>query len=73
MGGNRHHNKKPTLAIDPKLRQAILDTERLLREDELTGPAKPPEDVQLDYGENGFPRLPECLDRRPKPLLAKAA
>jgi hypothetical protein len=73
MGGNRHHTKKPILAIDPKLRQAILDTERLLREDELTSPAKPPEDVQLDYDENGFPRLPECLDRRPKSLLAEAA
>ena len=73
MGGNRHHTKKPTLAIDPKLRQAILDTERLLREDELTSPAKPPKDVQLDYDENGFPRLPECLDRRPKSLLAEAA
>jgi hypothetical protein len=49
MGGNRHHTKKPTLAIDSKLRQAILDTERLLRKDELTSPAKPPADVQLDY------------------------
>jgi hypothetical protein len=38
MGGNRHHTNKPILAIDPKLRQAILDTERLPREDELTIP-----------------------------------
>jgi hypothetical protein len=73
MGGHGQQSKRPTLTIDPKLRQAILDTERLLREDELTSPTKPPEDVQLDYDENGFPRLPECLDRRPKPLLAEAA
>jgi hypothetical protein len=73
MGGNRHHTKKPILAIDPKLRQAIVDTERLLREDELMSPAKPAEDVQLDYDENGFLGLPECLDRKPKPLLAEAA
>jgi hypothetical protein len=44
MGGHRHHTKKPILAIDPKLRQAILATERLLREDELTSRAEPPED-----------------------------
>jgi hypothetical protein len=73
MGGNRHHTKKPTLAIEPKLRQAILDTERLLREDELMSPAKLPGDVRLDYDENGFPRLPGCLDRRPKLLLDEAA
>jgi hypothetical protein len=44
MGGHRHYTKKPILAIDPKLRQAILATERLLREDELTSRAEPPED-----------------------------
>jgi len=32
MGGNRHHTKKPILAIDPKLPLAILDIERLLEE-----------------------------------------
>ena len=73
MGGNRHHSKKPTLAIDPKLRQAILDTERVLREDELTSHALPPEDVQLYYYDDGFPKLPQSLDRRPEPLLAEAA
>jgi hypothetical protein len=30
IGGNRHYTKKPTLVIDPKVRHAILDTERLL-------------------------------------------
>jgi hypothetical protein len=73
MGGNRHLTKNPTLAIDPKLRQAILDAERILREEEPTRRALPPEDVQLYYYEDGFPKLPGCLDRSPKPLLVEAA
>jgi hypothetical protein len=34
MGGQRHRKKQPLMAIDPKLRQAILDTERVLKDDE---------------------------------------
>jgi len=73
MGGNRHHTRAPIVAIEPKVRQAILDTERILREDELTSDALPPEDVQLYYYDDGFPKLPRCLARNPKPLLAEAA
>jgi hypothetical protein len=73
MGGNRHHTKKPTLAIDPKLRQAILDTERLLKDGELTSQALAGHDIHLEHQEDGYPKLPECLDRRAKPLFAEAA
>src|SRR5262245_20605009 len=36
MGGARHSARRPTLTVDPKLRQTILDTERLLKDDEPT-------------------------------------
>ena len=31
------------------------------------------DDYPLDYDENGFPELPACLDRRPKPPISEAA
>jgi hypothetical protein len=31
MGGARHSDRRPTLTVDPKLRQTILDTEQLLK------------------------------------------
>ena len=31
------------------------------------------DDYPLEYDENGFPELPACLDRRPKPPISKAA
>ena len=36
MGGARHSVRRPTLTIDHKLRQTILDTEQLLKDDEPT-------------------------------------
>jgi hypothetical protein len=36
MGGARHSARRPTLTVDPKLRQTILDTEQLLKDGELT-------------------------------------
>src|SRR5262249_24727640 len=36
MGGARHSARRPALTVDPKLRQTILDTEQLLKDDELT-------------------------------------
>ena len=27
----------------------------------------------LEYYEDGYPKLPACLDRRPKPKIAEAA
>ena len=31
------------------------------------------DDYPLEYYEDGFPKLPACLDRRPKPALARVA
>ena len=31
------------------------------------------DDYPLEYDENGYPELPACLDRRPKPAIAEAA
>jgi hypothetical protein len=73
MGGHRQPSKRPTITIDPKLRQAILDAERVLTDDELSGHALPGRDLELEYHEDGNPRLSDCLDRRPKPLLVEAA
>jgi hypothetical protein len=73
MGGARHSARRPTLTIDHKLRQTILDTEQLLKDDEPTSHALLGDEIQLEYYEDGYPKLPECLDHRPKPLLAEAA
>jgi hypothetical protein len=32
MGGARHSIRRPTLTVDPKLRQTIVDTEQLLKD-----------------------------------------
>ena len=39
MGGARHSARRPTLTVDPKLRQTILDIEQLLKDGELTSQA----------------------------------
>jgi hypothetical protein len=31
------------------------------------------DDYPLEYYEDGYPKLPACLDRRPGPALAEAA
>jgi hypothetical protein len=31
------------------------------------------DDYPLSYDADGYPELPACLDRRPKPLLKEAA
>jgi hypothetical protein len=70
MGGARHSARRPTLTVNPKLRQTILNIEQLLKDDE---PASRALVGELEYCEDGYPKLPECLDRRPEPLLAMAA
>jgi hypothetical protein len=69
MGGHRHPRKRPTVTIE--LGQAILDKEGQLKEHEPVSYLKG--EPVLEHYEDGFPKLPECLDRRPKPLLAEAA
>jgi len=34
MGGARHSTRRPTLTVDPKLRQAIIDAEWLFKDGE---------------------------------------
>jgi hypothetical protein len=71
VGGARHSARWPTFTIDPKRRQTIIETETLLKDDEPTNHLN--EEPVLECYYDGFPKLPECLDRRPKPLLAEAA
>jgi len=61
MGSNRQGK------IDPRgLRQAILDIERiLLLERESAAPTVQGHHWPLEYYEDGYPKLPACLDRRP--------
>jgi hypothetical protein len=73
MGGARHSAQRPTLTVHPKLRQTILDTEQLLKDDEPTLCALVGDEIKLNYYDDGCPKLPDCLDRRPEPLLAEAA
>jgi hypothetical protein len=63
MAGQRHCSKKPLLTLDHKLRQAILETERVLKDQQPISPAIS-DDVQLEYYPDGFPKLPAWLDRR---------
>jgi hypothetical protein len=67
MGGSRRGR------IDPKLRQAILETERVLVVERVTPGALQGDDYPLEYYEDAFPKLLACLDRRPKPAMAEAA
>jgi hypothetical protein len=73
MGGARHSARRSTLTVDPKLRQSILDTEQLLKDDEPTSHVLMGDEIKLEHHDDGYPKLPDCLDRRPKPLLARAA
>ena len=61
------------MTIERGLRQAILNTERVLKDEESTAQPINGHDVQLEYYPDGYPKLPEYLDRRPTLLLANAA
>ena len=61
------------MTIERRLRQAILNTERVLKDEESTAQPVNGDDFQLEYYSDGYPKLPECLDRRRKPLLVEAA
>jgi hypothetical protein len=73
MGGHRQPSKRHKVNIESSLRPAILDAERVLKDDELTSHALPGDDIQLQYHEDGHPKLPDCLDRRPLFAVAQAA
>ena len=73
MGSARHSVRRPTLTVDPKVRHTILDTEQLLKDDEPTRCALVGDETQLEYHEDGYPKLPTCLDQRSLRELARAA
>jgi len=62
MGGARHSARPSEFTIEPKLRQSIIETERLLIEEDRTSHLA--DDMQLEYYVEGYPKLPACLDRR---------
>jgi hypothetical protein len=72
MGGARHSARRPTFTVHPELRQTIIETERLPRNDEPTSHALL-SGIKLECYEDGYPKLPECLDRRPRLPILKAA
>ena len=47
-------------------------TAAVLEDHGLVGEALKGDDVSLEFHEDRYPRLPDCLDRRPKPLLTQA-
>jgi hypothetical protein len=54
MGGQRHRKKEPLMAVEH--RQAILDTERVLKDDdEPANDVLRGDDVALEYYEDGYP------------------
>jgi hypothetical protein len=70
MGG---HRWPTTLAINPELRASIMETE--LWWDQEIAPIEilKGDDYPLQTYSDGYPKLPACLDRRPRPALAEAA
>ena len=67
MGGNRRGK------IEPRwLRQAILEIERILLPESETPTLQADGGCPLEYADDGYPKLPACLDRRPV-QLARAA
>ena len=65
MGGARLSVRRSSFTIETKLRQTIIETEWLLKEDEPISHALLGDDFQLEYDEHGYPKLPRCLDQRP--------
>ena len=71
MGGARHSARRSTSTLDRKLRQTVLETERVPIDDKpasLLG-----DDIQLECYADGHPKLPACLDRRQVLDFAQAA
>ena len=73
IGGARHSARRPMPILDPKPRQTILETERVLIDDKPASRVLLGDDVQLEYYKDGYPKLPACLDRRQVLDLAQAA
>jgi hypothetical protein len=64
MGGHRQPSKRHKVNIESSLRQAILDAERVLKDDELTSHALPGDDIQLQYHELCLPIYGRFVQKR---------
>jgi hypothetical protein len=62
MGGQRHSAKRLRFS---------LEIERVLKDDELAHPALASDEMQLEYYEDDYPKLPASSDRRPPPDFAQ--
>jgi hypothetical protein len=75
MGMNNRHTprwKADPKSLDREAIRTVLETERVLK-DEQSISRTICDDVQLEYYSDGFPKLPACLDRRPKLSVSEAA
>jgi hypothetical protein len=50
-----------------------MDIERVLIDDGPTPGAIQGDDYPIEMDVDGYPKLPACLDRRPKPPISEAA
>jgi hypothetical protein len=71
MGGSRHSARQPAFKVEAKLRQTIIETERLFFKGDETTRHLLGDCIRLDYYEDGYPQLPECLDRRGETVRPK--
>jgi hypothetical protein len=60
-------------SIAPESIQAVMDIERVLIDDGPTPGAIQGDDYPIEMDVDGYPKLPACLDRRPKPPISEAA
>jgi hypothetical protein len=70
MGRARHRSPRPAFTVEPELRDTIIETEWLLRDDEPPSHPLLAEDIGLEYYEDDYPKLPPPGDPRqfgPKP------
>jgi len=73
MSGARHGARRSEFTIQPKLRQTILETERVLIDDKPARRSFLGDDILLEYYKDGYPKLPTWLDRRQVVDFAQAA
>jgi hypothetical protein len=77
MGMNNRHTprwKADPQSLDREAIRTVLETERVLKEEDKPKPEpRKGDDYPPEYYEDGFPKLPACLDRRPKLSVSEAA
>jgi len=61
VGG--HMSSLPRIGLSPDLRDAIIEAELFLIGEHLDEPLTG-YDLQIEFSDDGYPKLPECLRRR---------